>query len=100
MNELKVGDQLWIPCEVKPGPLSSERLARIQPTLGEWVGFIDEVNLKNPVPTGETWVRALVTDIVDNEVILFIRGETLRNSQIQVSQEVVKEAAHHVSVEA
>ncbi len=100
MNELKVGDRLWIPCEVKPGPFSNERLARIQLPPGEWVGFVDEIHLKNPVPAGETWVLARVTDFVGSEVIIFIQGEALNNSQVRVSQDVVKEAADHVSVEA
>ena len=44
----QVGGKVWIPCEVKPGPFSNERLARIQLAAGPWVVamYLMSTNLK------------------------------------------------------
>ena len=34
------GAYTWLPCEVKPGPFSDERLVRVASELGDWVGFV------------------------------------------------------------
>ena len=59
MPKLKIGELVWLRCEVKPGPFPNERLVRITLPLGSWAGFVDTTALKDPaVETGQTFVPA------------------------------------------
>jgi len=49
---LRPGARIWIPCEVKPGPFSDERMVRVQSQAGEWLGF---VGLGPAVIPSRTW---------------------------------------------
>jgi|WetSurMetagenome_2_1015567.scaffolds.fasta_scaffold28059_5 hypothetical protein len=61
--DMKAGATIWIPCEVKPGPFSNERLVRVTAAGAEWVGFVDERHLKDAHQAGATLVRAKVTSV-------------------------------------
>ena len=82
---LQVGGKVWIPCEVKPGPFSNERLVRIQLPAGPWLGFVDTDALKDPVETGNTYVLACITAIKDNQVTVIVQGHAFDASQVQAS---------------
>jgi hypothetical protein len=61
--KLKPGTLAWIPCEVKPGPFTNERTVRVESTEGVWIGFVDVEFLKDPVPSGKTYLRAFIVEV-------------------------------------
>jgi hypothetical protein len=73
--QLRPGVQIWIPCEVRPGPFSDERLIRVRSNSGEWVGFVSTESLKEPVKEGKSLVRAVVTEVSSKTFTAEIRGE-------------------------
>lgn len=87
---LQVGSKVWIPCEVKPGPFSNERLTRIQLPAGPWLGFVDTGALRDPVETGNTYVLARITDIDDNQVTVIVQGHAFDASIVQASRNKVQ----------
>ena len=87
---LQVGSEVWIPCEVKPGPFSNERLARIQLPAGPWLGFVDTGALRDPVETGNTYVLARITDIDDTQVTVIVQGHAFDASIVQASRNKVQ----------
>lgn len=82
---LQVGDRVWLPCEVKPGPFSNERLVRIQLLTDIWVGFVDTNALKDQLETGSTHVLALITAIEEDEVTALVQGHAFDTRQVQAS---------------
>ena len=81
MADLKAGMQVWIPCEVKPGPFSNERSVRVD-ILGEpWVAFVDVRFLKDPVTSGRTEIMGRITVIQGNEIVLSLPGHPLDASR-------------------
>ena len=36
---LRSGMRIWLPCEVKPGPFSDERMVRVESESGSWLAF-------------------------------------------------------------
>ena len=87
---LEVGDKVWIPCEVKSGPFSNERLARIQLSPNPWLGFVDVAALKDPVEVGHTHVLARVTAIQANQVTVIVQGHAFDVGQVQASRAEVQ----------
>jgi hypothetical protein len=77
---LRFGQKVWVPCEVKPGAFSNERLVRVISPIGDWIGFAPTSVLKEPVVTGETAVQAMVLDVTGVELMLQIFGDALCNS--------------------
>ena len=63
MMSVKPGARVWIPCEVKTGPFSNERLVRVESPAGESVAFVSTAHLRDPVVTGRTFVDAVVTTV-------------------------------------
>jgi len=58
------GARIWIPCEVKPGPFSDERMVRVQSRAGEWLGFVDVSLLKDlELEEGPTWILATIESV-------------------------------------
>ncbi len=75
---LSVGATIWVPCEVKPGPFSDERLIKVASLHGEWVGFVNTTYLKDPATTaGHTYVRAVVTGVRDDIFQARVPGHAL-----------------------
>ena len=88
---VQVGSGVWLPCEVKPGPFSNERLARIQIPTGEWVGFVDVEYLQDKeMKEGETFVLARVTDIKNDSVIVLVQGHALDSRYMQLPRTMVQ----------
>lgn len=72
---MKPGDAIWIPCDVKPGPFSNERMVRVESEAGEWLGFVNIEWLKAPAPEeGRSEIKALVVRVTDNDVIARLPG--------------------------
>jgi len=56
---LRVGQYVWVPCEVKAGAFSDERMVRvnspaIQSSSGRWIGFVATEGLREAVTVGST----------------------------------------------
>ena len=83
---LKVGDQIWLPCEVKPGPFSNERLARIQLPSEPWIGFVDVQALKDPVERGNTLVLAQIVEVEKDFVKALVQGHSFSTRQVHASR--------------
>jgi hypothetical protein len=60
---LRFGSFFWIPCEVRPGPFSDERLARIANAESEWVGYVETSALQSPIAEGRTALKAIILDV-------------------------------------
>lgn len=62
---LHIGRFVWIPCEVRPGPFSDERLVKVADAEAEWVGFVSTMALQTPVREGRSALKALILDVDD-----------------------------------
>lgn len=77
---LHIGHYFWVPCEVKPGPFSDERVVRVRSELDDWIGFAPVSYLKEPIAEGETQICALIVDVRDDKFVAKIPGESMRNT--------------------
>lgn len=82
---LKVGGRIWLPCEVKPGPFSNERLVRILSPSEPWIGFVDVKALKEPIEKGNTSVLAQIVAVEKDSVTALVQGHAFNTRQIQTS---------------
>src|SRR5215831_18930830 len=88
-KSVQPGAYIWLPCEVKPGPFSDERMVRVMSPSGAeiWVGFASVSVLKNPeVISGSTSIKALIVDVKNNRVEAQPIGSSLTKTLI--SEEV------------
>jgi hypothetical protein len=76
----KVGQIVWLPCEVKPAPFSDERIVQIRSDRGEWVGFVPADALREPVSYGSTHVRAVIENVEGSRFNAKVAGEPLTSS--------------------
>ncbi len=76
----EAGRLVWIPCEVKPGPFSDERIIRIPSERGEWVAFVHVNELRNPVAEGSSFVRAVILNVDGGRFKARIAGEPVASS--------------------
>ena len=83
---LKVGYQIWLGCEVKPGPFSNERLVRIQLPSEPWIGFVDVQALKEPIEQGNTLVLAQIVEVGEKLVKAIVQGHSFSTRQVQTSR--------------
>ena len=74
---LQVGTRIWLPCEVKPGPFSDERLVRVRDSGREWLGFVPANRLKEPIVEGCTLIRALVVSVFGEKFTARLPGDAL-----------------------
>lgn len=71
---LSVGDEIWIPCEVKPGPFSDERTVTVSSDKdGVWVGFVRTRFIENP-SASESRVRCTVSEVHGDRFVARIPG--------------------------
>ena len=64
---IDTGDEIWISCEVKPGPFSNERMVLIQGIDDPpWFGFVNESMLDDPIREGKTFIRAIIIEITED----------------------------------
>lgn len=81
---LEVGQTLWLPCEVKPGPFSDERMVRIETDRGgPWVGFVSIWLLREPVERGRTHVRAVVAEVREDTFSAKLPGHAVTSGMIE-----------------
>ena len=77
--KLDVGNIVWVPCEVKPGPFSSERRVRISSPVGEWIGFVPVQYLHEPIVEGRTTVRVRVVGVQGESFSARVPGQSITN---------------------
>jgi hypothetical protein len=88
---LMVGQQVWIPCKVQPGPFSEEPLVTFESTEGPVTGFIESGELKEV--GGQASVRGIVRSIERDYITVWIRGSFFTtNGLANVSMELAKAA--------
>ena len=91
---LMIGQYVWVPCEVKPGPFSDQRMVRVNSTVvhspaGSWIGFVAAESLREPVVTGSTGATAIVVGLTDDRFQAQVLGEPLSNT---VFEDVISRA--------
>ncbi len=75
-----VGQYVWVPCEVKPGPFADERMVQCNSPVGQWLGFVATAGLRTPLPEGHSEVKAVVLDLIDGYLRLQVLGAPLANT--------------------
>jgi hypothetical protein len=75
--EVRAGMRVWIPCEVKPGVFSNERVVSVQRSHGVWTGFVPESVLRERIDRGQTAVQALIYEVREGIVEAFLPGDSV-----------------------
>ena len=81
--DLYPGARMWLPCEVKPGPFSDERMVLIMADGNEWFGFVNVRWLRNRRSEGNDEVLATVVDVDGPTFHARIPGNALRTRLFQ-----------------
>lgn len=61
--KLPIGSKMWLPCQVKPGPFSNERMVLVEDEIGQWFGFVDIRWLRDGESEGTDQVLAQIVDV-------------------------------------
>ena len=80
---LSAGASMWLPCEVKPGPFSDERMVLVTGGDSEWLGFVNTRWLKKRSPEGRDEVLARVVDVDGPTFRARIPGEAFQSGLFQ-----------------
>ena len=91
--ELAVGAKMWLPCQVRPGPFSNERMVWVEDDVGQWSGFVDVRWLKGGADEGKDQVLARIVDVDGSQFKASIPGHALRNRFFRGRVECVAEAS-------
>jgi hypothetical protein len=83
--DLRAGKLVWIPCDVKPGPFSNERIVRLRSDRGDWLAFVLVDALRDPIVEGSTFVRAVIIDVNGSRFYARVAGEPLASSLFEGS---------------
>lgn len=87
---LKPGLRVWIPCEVRRGAFSNERMVRVVGVAGEWLGFVPDVLLRDRVEEGVTAVQGIVDHVAEGRVSLFLPGDSITGGVVVTDLSQVK----------
>lgn len=83
MAMLEVGAGVWLPCEVKPGPFSDERMVLVSLGGNQWFGFVNTKWLREGIEQGADLVLAKVTEISGDSFTAIVPGNAPNPSVIQ-----------------
>lgn len=81
----KVGGQIWVPCEVKPGPFPDERLVRVASGPEEWVGFVPSDALQDDIFEGNTCLLGTIVEVRGDSISVHFPGHSVTRSQFEGS---------------
>ena len=70
---LKSGTEIGIPCDVKQGPFSNERLVSFDTLDGPVTGFVQNERLEKS-SSNQWYVRAIVKDVRGDVVTVLVEG--------------------------
>lgn len=88
---IDIGAVIDIPCEVKPGPFSDERLISFRTIDGVVSGFVDEHDLRRDGP--HFFVPAIVKDIEPDRFVVIVKGSFFQTNGIAVVPRSIASAA-------
>ena len=81
--KLKKGMLVWIPCEVKPGPFSNERLVRVIMLGSPRLGFVDVRFLQDQVSVGPTRIKGQIATIQGDQITVSLPGHPVNSSRVR-----------------
>ena len=80
---LSAGANMWLPCEVKPGPFSDERMVLVSADDNEWFGFVNVRWLRKNGSGNQDEVLAKVVDVEGPTFRARIPGNALQSELFQ-----------------
>ena len=92
MPKLEAGTIIAVPCEVRPGPFSDERLISFDTVTGSVSGFVSESELRQ-VGDRQWYVRAAVQSATEEEVEVRIRGSFFTTNGLATISRQIAHAA-------
>lgn len=93
MPKFKVGNHIAIPCEVKPGPFSEERLISFDSLDGPISGFVLDDELKKRRGDDRWLVRGRVVSVSPDLIKVWIEGSFFTtNGLATISREMAMAA--------
>jgi hypothetical protein len=81
---LKLGDTVWIPCNVTGGVFPDERNVWIDCPDGRWQGFVELRQLRDEVTDGPTALRATVVESHRDHVRARLPGQTTSRQYVRI----------------
>ena len=81
--DLFAGARIWLPCEVKPGPFSDERMVLVVADGNEWFGFVNVRWLRRHGSEDTDEVLAKVIDVDGPTFHARISGNALQAKLFQ-----------------
>jgi hypothetical protein len=73
LRKMKIGDEIGIQCEVRPGPFSEERMITFDTKHGPISGFVQESDLN--LINSQWYVRAIVQEVIsEDELAVRVKG--------------------------
>ncbi len=83
-NKFKIGQELWLPCQVKPGPFDNEPRVYLKIGDQEWFGFVDDSEIRG----GK--LRAKIIAFTNKAVIIGISGISPTSKTITTTPEAIQ----------
>jgi hypothetical protein len=83
---LKLGDTVWIPCEVTRSVFPDERNVSIESPNGCWVGFVDVGQLRDNITDGRTAIRATVVNAPHGALAARLPGQTTPRQHLALTE--------------
>lgn len=80
MGAINIGEAIQIPCEVKPGPFSDEKLISFDTLDGVVSGFVDEGDVLER--DGAHYILGLVKSITSDQIVVMVRGSFFQTNGI------------------
>ena len=80
---LSSGARMWVPCEVRPGPFSDERMVLVTAEDSKWLGFVNVRWLKKHGSEDKDEVLARVVDVRGSTFLARIPGNGLQSGLVR-----------------
>ncbi len=80
MGTIEVGEMIRIPCEVKPGPFSDERLISFETIEGVISGFVEERDLQQD--GSHFFVSGMVKEVELDKIVVVVQGSFFQTNGI------------------
>lgn len=88
---IDIGAVIEIPCEVKPGPFSDERLISFPTIDGVVSGFVDENDLRRD--GSSFFVPGIVTEVETDRLVVRVKGSFFQTNGIAIVPKSIARAA-------
>jgi hypothetical protein len=84
--KFKVGDELWLSAEIRLGPFADERRVYLKIGTHEWLGFVNQSEVRE-----EKSVRLTVLRTEGDSVVLGIRGTSPQSRSFRTERATLYE---------